>query len=90
MRGSFGVGNLSLPQFDPWLLERVEVLRGPGSMLYGQSLPGELVTAGLLLWVDGKSGSLMNGIGGMPRFRPGVCCAQGLSGGRAGRGRTGG
>ena len=45
MRASFGVGNLSLPQFDPWLLERVEVLRGPGSMLYGQSLPGGLVNA---------------------------------------------
>ena len=45
MRGSFGVGNLSLPQFDPWLLERVEVLRGAASALYGQSLPGGIVNA---------------------------------------------
>lgn len=45
MRGSFGVGNISLPQFDPWLLERVEVLRGPASSLYGQSLPGGMVNA---------------------------------------------
>ncbi|WP_143326196.1 TonB-dependent siderophore receptor [Vandammella animalimorsus] len=43
MRASFGVGNLSLPQFDPWLIERVEVLRGPASALYGQGLPGGLV-----------------------------------------------
>ncbi|PAT35002.1 hypothetical protein CK620_03450 [Vandammella animalimorsus] len=43
MRASFGIGNLSLPQFDPWLIERVEVLRGPASALYGQGLPGGLV-----------------------------------------------
>ncbi len=45
MRASFGVCNLSLPQVDPYLLERVEVARGPGSALYGQSLPGGLANA---------------------------------------------
>lgn len=45
MRGSFGVGNLSLPQFDPFTLERIEVIRGPSSVLYGQGLPGGIVNA---------------------------------------------
>ncbi|EMH4103143.1 TonB-dependent siderophore receptor [Serratia marcescens] len=30
-------------QIDPWLLERVEVVRGPASVLYGQANPGGLV-----------------------------------------------
>ena len=28
---------------DPWMLERVEVLRGPVSVLYGKSSPGGIV-----------------------------------------------
>ena len=31
------------PALDPWLMERIEVLRGPASVLYGQSSPGGLV-----------------------------------------------
>lgn len=31
------------PQIDPWNLERVEVLRGPASVLYGQASPGGIV-----------------------------------------------
>jgi iron complex outermembrane recepter protein len=34
------VSGYSLPQPDPYLLERVEVLRGPASVLYGQAEPG--------------------------------------------------
>ncbi|WP_145507487.1 TonB-dependent siderophore receptor [Yersinia alsatica] len=30
-------------QIDPWLLERVEVIRGPASVLYGQVNPGGLI-----------------------------------------------
>lgn len=45
MRASFGVGNLSLPQFDPSNLERIEAIRGPSSGLYGQGLPGGIVNA---------------------------------------------
>lgn len=36
-------GGYSLPQPDPYLLERVEVLRGPASVLYGQADPGGVV-----------------------------------------------
>lgn len=36
-------GSGSLGQVDPYLLERVEVLRGPASVLYGQASPGGLV-----------------------------------------------
>ncbi|QFQ88770.1 TonB-dependent siderophore receptor [Paracoccus kondratievae] len=31
------------PQIDPYLLERVEVLKGPSSVLYGQNYPGGMV-----------------------------------------------
>ena len=31
------------PQIDPYLLERVEVLKGPSSVLYGQNYPGGIV-----------------------------------------------
>ncbi|SFD56152.1 iron complex outermembrane recepter protein [Pseudomonas citronellolis] len=35
--------NYAVPQVDPYLLERVEVLRGPSSVLYGQATPGGMV-----------------------------------------------
>ena len=35
--------NLS-PQIDPWLLDRVELIHGPASVLYGQSNPGGLIS----------------------------------------------
>jgi len=34
----------TLPKTDPYLLERVEVLKGPASVLYGQTPPGGVIT----------------------------------------------
>ncbi|WP_323688803.1 TonB-dependent siderophore receptor [Rhizobium sp. AN83] len=31
------------PQIDPYLLERIEVLKGPSSVLYGQNYPGGMI-----------------------------------------------
>ncbi|OIQ28030.1 MAG: hypothetical protein BM562_13750 [Alphaproteobacteria bacterium MedPE-SWcel] len=36
-------GTNSFGQIDPWLLERVEVVKGPASVLYGQANPGGIV-----------------------------------------------
>ena len=36
-------GGFGVPNVDPWLLERIEVLRGPASVLYGQTGSGGLV-----------------------------------------------
>lgn len=36
-------GEYSYPQPDPYLLEQIEVLRGPASVLYGQADPGGIV-----------------------------------------------
>jgi len=36
-------GSYNSIQVDPWFLERIDVLKGPSSALYGQSIPGGLV-----------------------------------------------
>ncbi len=36
-------GSYNVLQVDPWFLERVDVIRGPSSALYGQTVPGGLV-----------------------------------------------
>jgi len=43
MRLPFGVRGYSQPRVEPFGLERVEVLKGPSSLLYGQANPGGLV-----------------------------------------------
>lgn len=43
MKATFGTGNVTMPAFDPFMLERIEVLRGPASVLYGQNDPGGLI-----------------------------------------------
>ncbi len=32
------------PQIDPWLLDKIELIHGPASVLYGQSAPGGLLS----------------------------------------------
>lgn len=36
-------GSHNVLQIDPWFVERVDVIRGPSSALYGQSVPGGVV-----------------------------------------------
>ncbi len=36
-------GSYNNLQIDPWFLERIDVIRGPSSALYGQTIPGGLV-----------------------------------------------
>lgn len=36
-------GSHNVVQIDPWFLERIDVIKGPSSALYGQSVPGGLV-----------------------------------------------
>jgi iron complex outermembrane receptor protein len=43
LRLPFGARGYSQPRIEPWGLERVEVVKGPSSVLYGQSTPGGLV-----------------------------------------------
>ncbi len=36
-------GSHNVLQIDPWFIERVDIIKGPSSALYGQTLPGGLV-----------------------------------------------
>jgi len=36
-------GSFNIIQVDPWFLERIDVIKGPSSALYGQTVPGGLV-----------------------------------------------
>lgn len=36
-------GSYNALQVDPWFLERIDVIKGPSSVMYGQSIPGGLV-----------------------------------------------
>jgi len=52
------------PQTDTSRLERVEVLKGPASSLYGRSTPGGLVAQSSKLPTNGRSYGSLNGTGG--------------------------
>ncbi|MDQ8697603.1 TonB-dependent siderophore receptor [Hyphomicrobium sp. LHD-15] len=41
--GTYLAGDLSYAKIDPYLLERIELLSGPSSVLYGQGNPGGIV-----------------------------------------------
>jgi len=43
LRLPFSAYSVAIPQFDPYLLERVELLQGPASVLFGQSSPGGVI-----------------------------------------------
>lgn len=45
LRLPFGARGYSQPRIEPWGLERVEVVKGPSSVLYGQTTPGGLVNS---------------------------------------------
>jgi iron complex outermembrane recepter protein len=49
MQLPYGVQLFGRPKIDPFMLERVEVLKGPSSSLYGQVAPGGLVNLVSLL-----------------------------------------
>lgn len=43
LRLPFGARGYAQPRIEPWGLERVEVVKGPSSVLYGQATPGGLI-----------------------------------------------
>ncbi|NYT35898.1 TonB-dependent siderophore receptor [Allopusillimonas soli] len=58
----FSAYSVSVPQFDPYMLERIEVLQGPSSGLFGQTTPGGVLNmvsrrpqteAGHEVWIQG-------------------------------------
>lgn len=57
----FGSG--SLGQVDPYLLERVEVLRGPSSVLYGEARPGGLINLVSKRPTGEKAGEIQTTVG---------------------------
>lgn len=40
IRLPFSAYSVAVPQFDPYMLERIELLQGPASVMFGQSSPG--------------------------------------------------
>ncbi|VCU68603.1 Ferrichrome-iron receptor precursor [Pigmentiphaga humi] len=43
LRLPFSQYSVAVPQFDPYMLERIELLQGPASVLFGQSSPGGIL-----------------------------------------------
>ena len=43
LRLPFSAYSVAVPQFDPYMLERIELLQGPASVLFGQSSPGGVI-----------------------------------------------
>lgn len=58
LRLPFGANGYSQAKIDPYLLERVEILKGPASSLYGQSSPGGMLALSSKLPTDYKRGEV--------------------------------
>ncbi|MFL9608757.1 TonB-dependent siderophore receptor [Methylobacillus sp. Pita2] len=58
LRLPFGANGYSQTKIDPYLLQRVEVLKGPASSLYGQSSPGGILALSSKLPTDIKRGEI--------------------------------
>jgi iron complex outermembrane receptor protein len=61
--------NFGAPAIEPYGLERVEVLRGPSSVLYGQSVPGGLVNMVSKRPTDDKFGEVNLQAGSHDRYQ---------------------
>ncbi len=60
-------GTASAGQVDPWLLERVEVVRGPSSVLFGQASPGGIINLVSKRPTDKAQGEVRVGVGNRGR-----------------------
>src|SRR3546814_2363403 len=61
--GLFQSPRFATPRIDPYLLERIDVLYGPSSVLYGQGSPGGLVNYSSKLPIDTPYHEIMTQIG---------------------------
>ncbi|HWB14793.1 MAG TPA: TonB-dependent siderophore receptor [Vicinamibacterales bacterium] len=62
-------GGYSIPQLDPYLLDRAELLRGPASVLYGQSDPGGVLNLATKQPTDGTIRQVELQVGSYSRFQ---------------------
>lgn len=65
-------GSNSFGQIDPYLLERVELIRGPASVLYGQANPGGIVNMVSKLPTFTRQGEAFLGFGSDGRITGGL------------------
>ena len=65
--GLTGDSYVNSPTVDPYLLERIEVLRGPASVLYGQTAPGGIVDMWSKLPTDNPLHEIIVGTGNYGR-----------------------
>jgi len=65
-------GSGSFGQIDPYLLDRVEVVRGPASVLFGQASPGGLVNLSGKLPATGRPNEVTATVGTQKRLGAGL------------------
>src|SRR3546814_20253316 len=69
--GLFQSPRFATPRIDPYLLERIDVLYGPSSVLYGQGSPGGLVNYSSKLPIDTPYHEIMTQIGNHDNYQVG-------------------